>query len=1545
MRIAIDLQGAQNDSKNRGIGRYSLSLAQAIARQRGNHEVLILLSGAFADTIDEMHAEFCDLIPSTSIRIFNPEGPTHTSDAQNIWRRNASEILYEHFLSELQPDVVIVCSPLDGWADQTISSFHKTNHNFIIAPILHDLIPLIQHIQGDLDWPQTTLAWYMRKIDDLRRADCMLANSESSKSEAILHLGFPSDQITNISAAADKKFHPVNLEAEEVVALKARYSIADRFVLTSSAIEQRKNPEHLIRAFSFTPESIRKNTQLVFIGKFTNPYYKAELQRLAEQCGLSEGDLIFSGFVPDDDLIQLYAVCNVFVFPSLHEGFGLPALEAMACGAPTIASNATSLPEVMGWDEALFDPHDPQAIARSIERVLTDESFRRQLIDHGLQQAQKFSWDRSARTALDALESAYANREIRGKEEVPLASLRFPSALPRLAYFSPLSSARSGIADYSAELLPELSRYYAIDVVVAQEEPIQDAWVLGNANIRSVTWFEQHAHSYDRILYHFGNSEYHAHLFDLLERFPGAVVLHDFYLSGVIGWVLANKNPGAWDRALLHSHGWQALVSRHQAKTQQDIVNLVTQYPCNLQVLQQAQGIIVHSPYSLCLADQWYGADMAADWAVIPHLRVPIIDAPREQARTELGLEDDTFLVCSFGLLGETKLNHRLIEAWASSSLAKDPRCRLVFVGKLPDGGDYATQLQVLLKSVKGRITVTGWADGDIYKRYLAAADLAVQLRTQSRGETSGTVLDCMNFGLPTIVNANGSMADLPIDVIYSLPDDFSTVALSEALDRLHSQPALRHDLGQRAAAHIRSHHLPRVCADQYAQAIERFHIQAEKGAYGLIKRAQYLGLPPQPEDLISLAERAAQIYPPRRPPAHQLLLDISELAQHDAKTGIQRVVRSVLQELLQNPPDGYRIEPIYATKEHGYRYARRFTARFLGIGEVSLDDEPIYATSGDVFFAPDWAPDVVRIYEKSIAALRLNGVKVIFYVHDILPLTLPQTTHPFVHEAHMHWLQVLTRVSSGLLCNSATVMSDVKEWLSLFGPQAGHAIPLGWSHLGSDVFSEENNKLFQPGPEQSAQLAAIRRFPAFLMVGTLEPRKGHAQVVAAFELLWAKGVEVNLVIVGKQGWMVDELAEHLRTHSRRERNLFWLQGIDDGLLEQLYAASSCLIAASLDEGFGLPLIEAARHKLPILARDIPVFREVAGEHASYFSGFAPQDLVDAIQQWLEGYQTGKTPKSDTMPWLTWAESTRQMLNVILNDQWQDNWAPVKDVDLMTRHWGSDYRVQSIVGERIGKSLWSTGRPGHLAYGPKGLSLMAGSYVVTWKGHVGPRRNDDGAHADIAIQQGTNILAHIDLHDFERDDGSFSINLPFTLKEARQDVEARIWVGETSDIRLDLLEIRKAAPEAAHSSAELPRMAGAKELESSGIHYHYWATHPKMHMNVAVGHSIGRSVYATGKKGYLVHGPYIGIPMGKYVAKVYGVAPEAGLLGGSWMDVVWNKGNETSPKKPLQSPQANTVSELARIAFELPAYTPNIEVRVYVQEGISVRIDGIVLEE
>lgn len=503
--------------------------------------------------------------------------------------------------------------------------------------------------------------------------------------------------------------------------------------------------------------------------------------------------------------------------------------------------------------------------------------------------------------------------------------------------------------------------------------------------------------------------------------------------------------------------------------------------------------------------------------------------------------------------------------------------------------------------------------------------------------------MDCQNYGLPTIVNANGSIVDVPDDGVWKLSDEFTDAELISALETLSANTEQRVQIGSRARENVLTEHQPGLCAKRYAHAIESSYKQAEIGLAGLTQMLGKILPMPAANDgaLMGLAQSVARSLPMQ--PAHrQLLVDISELVQRDVKSGIQRVVRSILNELLINQPAGFRVEPVYATTDCGYMYARQFTFGFLGCTEQKFLDDPIDFQVGDIFLGLDLNGYVVQAQRHFYQQMRNAGVRVKFVVYDLLPITLPWAFGEGALAAHAQWMNVVAE-NDGVVCISKAVADEVSAWLTEKNPLCSRAFDIQWFHLGADIESSLPSKGMPDAA--SITLAELGKRPTFLMVGTIEPRKAHLQTLAAFEALWADGTDVNLVIVGKQGWMVDKFVEKLRNHHELNARLFWLDGISDEYLEEIYAASQCLIAASVGEGFGLPLIEAAQHELPIIARDIAVFREVAGEHACYFNGEDPICMANLIQHWLNLNKLGLSPKSTGIPWLTWHKSTQQLVD------------------------------------------------------------------------------------------------------------------------------------------------------------------------------------------------------------------------------------------------------------------------------------------------------------
>jgi len=1251
VRVVVDLQACQSlPHRDRGIGRYSMALTKALLRNAGgDDDIWVALNGEIGETIEPVRAALSGLIDQQRIVVWRSIPETALISSANEWRHAAAVEVRDAFLTSLKPDVVHVSSLFEGFHDDVVTSIHASG-SFLTSVSLYDLIPLAG--------AETYLAdrrlreWYMGRLEELKRADLVLGISQFTCREATERLQIPAARAMPVMAAVESIFRPIPMDDAEARSMRARFGVAGKFIMYTGGIDPRKNIEGLIEAYSQLPHSLRQEYQLLIVceARFDQ---RRRLQALARKHGLATGELIFTGYISDEDLVALYNLCEVFVFPSLSEGFGLPALEAMACGAAVIGSDISSIPEVIGEPAALFDPQDAVSIAEKLQAVLTDESLRTRLRECGLARAQEFSWNRCAQESLAAMRQVLERRPERPSPAVDMSS-KAGKMKPLLAYVSPLPPERSGIADYSAELLPVLSEHYRIEAISDQPE-VSDPWIREHVPLRSYAWFEQNANRYDRVLYQIGNSAAHASMPGMLEHHSGVVVLHEVFLSGLTSHLeLASKVPGYWTRSLYESHGYQALVDR---KVLGDFERVLQRYPCSLPFIRDAEGVIVHTQFGKEIADGWFGRGTTRDWAVVPPLRAIPETVLREQARTGLGLVDGELLVCCFGILGPFKRNLEILDAWFGSTLGSDPRCHLTFVGAAHDP-EYGAELERVVAEhhAEERVRITGWADLETYRAHLAAADIAVQLRGSSRGEASGTVLDCLAYGLPTIVNAHGPMAELPPDAVVLIPDAFMSGNLVAALEKVAGDAAMRRELGFRGRDYCRRELDPRRIASLYRDAIENIALSNSRSALAQLTDgiARIQGEPSR-KDLEKLASGIAENQPPVVG-VRQLLVDLSELVRQDARSGIQRVVRSVLGVLLRLPPPGFRVEPVYAEPGQRYRYARAFTADFLGLKESMPPDEPIDTDPGDVFLGLDLAPKEIPANAVQFELMRQRGVKVCFVVYDQLPLRRVDCFPPGTYNLFSQWMETITRCSDGLLCISQAVEDEVREHLDTMQVLRTRPLRLGHFHLGADIDSSKPSVGITP--EQALCLEQLQSAPSFLVVGTIEPRKGHAQTLDAFEILWAHDQAVNLVLVGKPGWMTDALAQRIRNHAENGKRLIWFAQASDELLLRVFAACTVLLAPSEGEGFGLPLIEAAQHGLPILCRDIAVFREVAGEHASYFSGYEGADLAAAVTGWLSLNDKGATPSSKSILWKNWEQSTQDLLRVLLQDQWDDVWTP-----------------------------------------------------------------------------------------------------------------------------------------------------------------------------------------------------------------------------------------------------------------------------------------------
>ena len=232
------------------------------------------------------------------------------------------------------------------------------------------------------------------------RARRVLADSENTRQDLVEMLHVDPDKISVVTPAIEPRFRREENTAR-LNEVRARYHLPDRFILGLGTLEPRKNFTGLITAFGKLARETDLPQALVIGGK--PGWLYEEIYRQANQDDLA-GRVLFLGFVADEDLPALYSLADVFAFPSLYEGFGIPVLEAMACGTPVVTSNNSSLPEAAGGAALMIDASDSTELAEAIAKSLSDTELRRKMISAGIEQASRFTWQRSAQALLEAYE-------------------------------------------------------------------------------------------------------------------------------------------------------------------------------------------------------------------------------------------------------------------------------------------------------------------------------------------------------------------------------------------------------------------------------------------------------------------------------------------------------------------------------------------------------------------------------------------------------------------------------------------------------------------------------------------------------------------------------------------------------------------------------------------------------------------------------------------------------------------------------------------------------------------------------------------------------------------------------------------------------------------------------------------------------------------------------------------------------------------------------------------------------------------------------------
>lgn len=366
-----------------------------------------------------------------------------------------------------------------------------------------------------------------------------------------------------------------------------------------------------------------------------------------------------------------------------------------------------------------------------------------------------------------------------------------------------------------------------------------------------------------------------------------------------------------------------------------------------------------------------------------------------------------------------------------------------------------------------------------------------------------------------------------------------------------------------------------------------------------------------------------------------RLLVDVSVIMRHDAATGIQRVVRAVWSELSHYSGQQFDVLPVFATSKHGYCYA---PLDFLDRNAKREQIEPVATKAGDKFFGLDFSAHLLPKYRSQLEAWRRSGASIHMVVYDLLPLLRPDWFSNAAAANFRKWFATVVEQADQAICISDQVARDLREQVDR--ANHGQRLDVARLRLGGDIAASVPTVGMTSATLKL--LNGLRFRPTVLMVGTVEPRKGYDVALDALEHLWSTSPTKapDLVIIGKAGWKTNNLQERLRSHPQSGKKLHWLNQVSDEALCRFYSDSRVLLMASRGEGFGLPLVEAAMHGRPILARDLPVFREQNLPMVRFFEDDRPESLAASLMELLSDAQGPKgTP---TLP--TWSECVRQLL-------------------------------------------------------------------------------------------------------------------------------------------------------------------------------------------------------------------------------------------------------------------------------------------------------------
>lgn len=785
MKFLIDGQTLSTPELNRGIGRVFKRLCEELVVNDISKDWYITVR----DISDLRHLSVevqRRIVPITVSEALIQEGYAKKT-------KHYSELLNK-VVTELKIDAYWVPNPL---MMNVVLPTDVCNVKIFVT--IYDIIPLIMPEDYISSWQEPLKTEYKRRIETIPNwADKLIFISESSKFDFERINSHINEKSVTIPLAVDHtKFYPyispLNKEQE-------------LYILFTGGFDPRKNIVKALEAFSHLinddPQEF-ENLKFYLVCACSEET-RQKYERLAAKLGILDR-LVLTGYVEEDVLVDLYRRASVFFFPSRYEGFGLPVLEAMACGLPVVTTNVSSIPEVIGNLAYYCCADDSKDMALALKQAFRERQNEQSRAQKSIQRAREFTWAKTAASYsqffANTLFDANNSRELKHK---------------KVAYVSPWPPQRSGIANYSFEIVSHLKEY--VDVTLYLENKQECNTENLDVLVEDLAFLPDKVKNYDCIVYHIGNNtKFHKEIYKMAWQYPGIVVLHEFNIHPFLADAfLGTADEYLYEDALIQGHGDLGTTSYKSLKLSGSPPE-IWKFPLSHALAKRSLATIVHSLWAKKQLQE------IENVFVVPmgSVNKTTFDASKSASilRKRFGILPNHFLISTFGFVNRLKRIPKILEA--IKILVESGYPVQFFIGGDLIEPTLGIEEKIKSLGISDQVIISGYLSEGDYEGCLSMSDIVLNLRYPSLGESSAALLKTLGYGKPCIVSNYQQFAEFPDSVCWKVDlDELEVPQIVAYLKELMRNPAARKQLGKNAAFFAEHYSSYELAARLYANVI-----------------------------------------------------------------------------------------------------------------------------------------------------------------------------------------------------------------------------------------------------------------------------------------------------------------------------------------------------------------------------------------------------------------------------------------------------------------------------------------------------------------------------------------------------------------------------------------------------------------------------------------------------------------------------------------------------------------------------------------------------